>query len=106
MSRQKNRREFLQETAALAAGIGFWAAGGASRAADSKSPKEKLNCACIGVGGKGDSDTDHVAQLGNVIAVCDIDDNHLDKKAAQLAAKFPDLKKFNDFREMLEKLGD
>jgi predicted dehydrogenase len=106
MSRRTNRREFLKQSAALAAGIGFWAAGGVSLRGDSKSPNEKLNFACIGVGGKGGSDTDHVAGLGNMIALCDIDDHTLDGKFNALSMKFPDLKKFNDFREMLDKLGD
>ena len=53
MPGKTNRREFLK-TSALA-GAGFWVAGGL-QAAESKSPSEKLNIACIGVGGKGDSD--------------------------------------------------
>jgi predicted dehydrogenase len=100
MSGQTNRREFLQ--AGIAAGFGFWAAGGVS--ADDKKERaavERLNIACIGVGGKGSSDTDHAGAVGNVVALCDIDDNHLNSKAE----KFPDAKKFNDFREMLEKMG-
>jgi predicted dehydrogenase len=100
MSGQTNRREFLQ--AGVAAGIGFWAAGGVS-AEDKKerSSAERLNIACIGVGGKGSSDTDHAGMIGDVVGLCDIDDNQLDNKAE----KFPKAKKFNDFREMLEKMG-
>jgi predicted dehydrogenase len=100
MSGQTNRREFLQ--AGIAAGIGFWAAGGVS--ADDKKERaavERLNIACIGVGGKGSSDTDHAGQVGDVVALCDIDDNSLNKKAES----FPKAKKFNDFREMLESMG-
>jgi predicted dehydrogenase len=103
MSRKRTRREFMQTSAALAAGVGFWAAGGlSSRAADTKSPNGKINVACIGVGGKGDSDCSQAGNVGTVVALCDIDDGILDKKASQ----FPKAKKFNDFREMLDKMGN
>src|ERR1700722_4284048 len=80
MSGQTNRRQFLQ--AGAAAGIGFWTAGGVS-AEDKKerSSVERLKIACIGVGGKGSSDTDHAGMVGDVVALCDIDDNPLNKKA-------------------------
>jgi predicted dehydrogenase len=59
-----------------------------------------VNFACIGVGGKGSSDTDHVGALGNIVALCDIDDHTLAEKAQH----FPSAKKYNDFRKMLEDL--
>jgi predicted dehydrogenase len=95
---QSDRREFLKET--TLAGAGFWVAGGLALA-DSKSANEKLNFACIGVGGKGSSDTDHVGRLGNVVALCDIDDNALNAKAK----RFPNAKKYHDFRKMFDEMG-
>src|SRR5579884_579540 len=100
MSRRTNRRQFIQQSAL--AGIGFWAAGGLT-ALESKSANGKLRFACIGVGGKGSSDTDHVAALGDVVALCDIDDNFLNRKAA--GEKFKNAKKYNDFRKMLEEMS-
>ena len=99
MSTQTDRRGFLQ--AGAVAGIGFWVAGSSS-AADKEpaSAVERLNIACIGVGGKGSSDTDHAGSIGNVVALCDIDDDQLNGKAK----KFPKAKKFNDFRDLLEKM--
>jgi predicted dehydrogenase len=98
MGRRSHRREFLKQTGL--AGIGFWIAGSVTLA-QSESPNDKLNFACIGVGGKGSSDTDHVGKLGTVVALCDIDDNTLDRKAE----KFPKAKKYNDYRTMLEEMG-
>src|SRR5713101_7529424 len=98
MSRQSSRRDFLKQ--AGLAGVGFWVAGGLARAKDS-SPNEKLNIACIGVGGKGSSDTDHAGRLANVVALCDIDDENLSKKAKN----FPHAKKYNDFRKLLDEMG-
>lgn len=98
MTQRNTRRDFLKQ--ASAAGVGFWVAGGVSLA-DSKSPNEKLNFACIGVGGKGSSDTDQVGQIGNIVALCDCDENPLDKKGE----KFPQAKKYFDFRKMFEEMG-
>jgi predicted dehydrogenase len=98
MSRRTNRRQFIQQTGL--AGLGFWVAGGLTRTF-SRSPNEKLNIAGIGVGGKGSGDIDQAGQLGNVVALCDIDDKTLGKKAE----KFPNAKKFNDFRKMFDEMG-
>ncbi|HWG46058.1 MAG TPA: Gfo/Idh/MocA family oxidoreductase [Gemmataceae bacterium] len=98
MSRRSNRRQFIQQTGL--AGIGFWVAGGITLGA-SKSPNEKLNIAGIGVGGKGSSDIDQAGNHGNVVAICDIDDNTLNGKAK----RFPQAKKYNDFRKMLDEMG-
>jgi len=99
MNTQTSRRQFLQ--AGAAASIGFWVAEPSS--ADDKKERssvERLNFACIGVGGKGDSDCNHVGDLGNVVAICDIDDDRLNAKAK----RFPKARKFNDFRELLTKM--
>jgi predicted dehydrogenase len=60
-----------------------------------------LRFAGIGVGGKGSSDIDQAATLGDVVAVCDCDDNPLNEKLK----KWPSAKKFYDFREMFDKMG-
>jgi predicted dehydrogenase len=98
MSSRANRRQFLRDTSL--AGIGFWVAGGVTSAKE-KGANEKLSFACIGVGGKGGSDTDNVGNLGNIVALCDVDDRHLESKAK----KYPQAKKFNDFRKMFDELG-
>jgi len=110
MSGRINRRGFLQGSAL--AGIGFWAAGGVGEGFTApRASSERLNIACIGIKGKGDSDADQAAQVGNVIAICDIDDNYLDAKANQKDKKtgkmpFKQAQKFNDFREMLDKVKE
>ena len=62
---------------------------------------ERLQFAGIGVGGKGSSDIDGAGNLGDVVAICDVDDNTLNAKAKQ----FDKAEKFNDFRVMLEKMA-
>ena len=99
MGRQTSRRDFLKQSSA--AGIGFWVAGGLAKADTKNASKlDKVNIACIGVGGKGDSDCDQAGEAGNIVAICDIDDKTLDEKAK----KFPSAKKFNDYRKMLEEM--
>jgi predicted dehydrogenase len=112
MSGSFDRRQFLGTTAA--AGFGFWVAGGLT--ADESKTKlnvEKLTFACIGILGKGDSDASQVANLGNVIAICDIDEkrleekaNKVDKRAKDKTPRFRNAQKFTDFRELFAKLGD
>src|SRR2546423_12292077 len=110
MSGRINRGRFLQ--ASGLAGVGFWAGGGVEPAFSAgRAASERLNIACIGVGGKGSSDTDQAAIVGNVVAICDIDDERLDAKANQKDKKtkkmpFARARKFNDFHEMLDKVKD
>lgn len=89
-----SRRQFLRYSAVTgAAAAAFPYVGNVLGAND------KINIACIGVGGKGDSDCDDSAHCGgNIVALCDVDENTLNNKAR----KYPNAKKFKDFRKMLE----
>src|SRR5437868_2443526 len=98
MSLNGSRREFIKSAAF--SGIAIWT-GGRAWAKDNQSPNERVNFACIGVGGKGESDSDDAARLGNVVAICDVDESTL----AKAAAKWPNAKKYNDYRKMLDEMG-
>ena len=99
MTQRQNRRKFMKVSAAASAG--YWAAGGVSAKA-STSAIETINFACVGVGGKGTSDSNDAARHGNIVAICDIDENNLGKAAA----KWPKAKKFFDYRKMIEEMAD
>lgn len=103
MTKKTTRRTFVKSTAAV--GIGFWAAGGV-QAKPSRSALEEIRFGCIGVGGKGSSDSaDANNQERNgskVVAICDIDDATL----GNAKDKFPGAKQFNDYRKMLDEMGD
>ncbi len=105
MSRQTNRREFLSQAAlaglAVPALLGGAPGSALARSLRGTSPADTIRFACIGVGGKGDSDTNDAGRHGDIVALCDIDDNTLDK----MAAKYPKAKKYNDFRKMLDEMG-
>src|SRR5687767_1606502 len=98
MSHNHNRRDFLR-TSALA-GAGFWIAG-STQPAFSRLANEQINFASIGVGGKGQSDSADAGKSGNMVAICDVDDNTLEK-AGQ---KFTGAKKYTDYRKMLDEMG-
>ncbi len=99
MSNHNNRRDFLKTTAL--AGVGYWVVGPASADTKSTSALDQINFACIGVGGKGRSDTAEAARNGNIVAICDVDEQTLGR-AAEL---YPKAKKFVDYRKMLEEMG-
>ena len=94
-----SRRHFL--TTSLA-GASYFAAAG-SRRAWSQSPNERPQVACIGVGGKGSSDSDNAALFGDVIAICDVDRNTLASKGK--SEKFKAAEQFTDYRELFAKFG-
>jgi len=102
MSSSTSRRQFLGHTASIGAGFGVWSGLSPTLRAD-ESALQGLSAACVGVGGKGSSDTSHIAEQGvNIVGLCDVDGGTVDKKSRE----FPDAEKFSDFREMLDKLGD
>jgi predicted dehydrogenase len=63
---------------------------------------DRINIACIGVGGKGDSDSNDAARCGgNIVAICDVDRTTLAKKAKQ----FPKAKQYTDYRKLLDEMA-
>ena len=96
------RRQFLCRTA-LAAGVVTCSFPYVGRVLGAN---DRINVACIGVGGKGDSDSSDAASCGgNIVAICDVDSGRLEGKAKQFAEKFPQLKKYRDYRKMLDEMG-
>jgi predicted dehydrogenase len=107
MGDQQSRRDFLR-TAALT-GIGVWVGTEVRAQNNPKSANDKLNFACIGVGGKGDSDSSDAARFGNIVAICDVDQNALNSKAMQKDDQgntpFANAKKYTDYRKMFDEMG-
>jgi predicted dehydrogenase len=94
--RQISRRQFLGGVAATAAFtiVPRHVLGGPGRV----SPSEKLNIACIGIGGQGGSDIRQVSSE-NIIALCDVD---WGTHTAETFERFPNARKYKDFRKMLD----
>ena len=100
MTRKTTRRRFIGQSAAI--GAGFWI-GSQTTAKAQVSALQSLSAACVGIGGKGDSDASHIGEQGvKIVGLCDVDGGRLTKKGRE----FPDAKQFSDYREMLDQLGD
>jgi predicted dehydrogenase len=63
---------------------------------------ERLHVAGIGVGGMGAHDIRQAGATENVVALCDVDANCLDRSAKH----FPQAKTYRDFRQMLDSQKD
>lgn len=103
MSNQSNRRDFLKTSAAIGAAV-YVGTPTLNAQDEPRSANAKVNYACIGVGGKGASDSADASKHGAIVAICDVDDNTLTKSGVRPG--FKEAAKFNDFREMLDKMGD
>lgn len=96
---QLSRRKFIMAGAAAATGlaVGPRSAVSAPRVIGAN---DKLNFAAIGIGGQGAWDIEQTIEAGgNLVALCDVDWDYADK----IFRKYPDVKKYKDYREMLEK---
>ena len=89
-----NRRDFLKTAATAGAGLVVLRSG-ILRAGES--PSGKLNIAVIGVAGRGGGNMNDVAGE-NIVAVCDVDENHL----AGAAKRFANAKPYADWRKCLD----
>lgn len=98
-SSQTTRREFLATSAV--AGAGLLASPGILRAAEANS---KLNVAFIGVGGRGLANLNTMTSDKdvNVVAVCDVNKQNLERAAA----RFPQAQSFVDFRTLYDETKD
>lgn len=101
MSNRISRRELLRHaalTSGLAALGGVWSD---RPARASRSANEKLNVAHIGVGGQGGGDLGQISgdPQVNIVALCDVDE----ARAADSFNKFPNAKKYFDYRILLDK---
>ena len=94
------RRSFLKSgTLASAAAIAFPYVLRAKEG--EQSPNNKLNIACVGVGGQGRSAVKGL-KGENFVAFCDVDD----ERAAETFAEYPDVPRFRDYREMFDKMSN
>lgn len=105
-----SRRSFLQQSSALAGGAILLSA------TDTKAfsilrrhlpPSDQINIGAIGLNGMGWADLSAALKLPgvNVVALCDVDKNVLDKRMKDLAALNVDtskVKTYGDYRKLLE----
>ena len=102
---QINRRHFLR-TAAVAS-LPLWflerqlMAAGAPRRRPG--PNDRPRIALIGCGGMGRGDAEDATRFGDIVAVCDVDESHVEKAATQFTKGGKTPAKFRDFRHVMER---
>jgi predicted dehydrogenase len=93
------RRRALQ--LAAAGTLGHFLTAGAASAASVRGANDAIRVAGIGVGGKGSGDIEQAGKLMTVVALCDIDDERLAKRAAS----WPSAKRFTDYRKLFDEMA-
>jgi predicted dehydrogenase len=96
-SKKISRREVLASAAAVGAFtiVPRHVLGGVGQTP----PSEKLNIACVGAGGMGENNIENCSGE-NIVALCDVDF----KRARETFEKYPKVRRFKDFRVMLDKM--
>lgn len=103
------RRSFLKRCTVVAAmtGLPLWVIQRDLAAAEAGtrklSPNDRPGIALIGCGGMGRGDALNASNFGEILAVCDVDDNHAAAAAEQFTVdgRAPD--RYSDFRKVMER---
>jgi predicted dehydrogenase len=94
-----DRRDFIKTSSLAAGALAF----GMPAILRGQNLNSKLNIACIGIGGKGRSDTDACAGE-NIVALCDVDTGSVAYETQ--TKKYPSAKFYKDFRQMFDQMGN
>ena len=94
-----SRRTFL--TGAAAATMGFTIVPRRVLGQGVTPPSDKLNIACVGIAGMGKHNL-KMCETENIVALCDVDFG----LAEPVFAKYPDAKRYKDYRVMLDEQKD
>lgn len=103
------RRSFLQRCtlAAAASGLPLWFVqrelAAAEVAKTIASPNDRPGVALIGCGGMGTGDAQNASRFGDIVAVCDVDQRHVDAAAQKFTKAGKSPAKYGDFRKLLER---
>lgn len=105
------RRNFLKKAGIATAGLAISSIGSVSALSEESLKRVngangKINLACVGIGYRGSDIIKEFEKTGlaNVVALCDVDMGA--KHTQEIMGKFPKAKRFKDFREMFDKMGN
>ena len=101
MKSKIGRREFLQKSAVAAAAFSIVPGSVLGKNHGYVAPSDKLNIACVGIGGMGNANLKEVEKTENIVALCDVDW----KYSKPVFDRLSSAKKFWDFREMYDKMS-
>ena len=105
MSKEISRRSFLKTGTAAAVGLsmapGMFAAPASKKKAVPAPMDRKLKILGVGIGGRGAADLKEM-ETEEIIGLCDVDT----KYAAHVFERYPNAKRYTDYRKMYEELLD
>jgi len=106
---QISRRSFIARctTVAAATGLPLWFVERELAAQETpnttRSPNDRPGVALVGCGGMGRGDAQNASRFGDIVALCDVDQNHVDAAAKQFTKNGKTPAKFTDFRKVMER---
>ena len=106
---QISRRTFFARctTIAAATGLPLWFVQRELAAAETPlktiGVNDRPGIALIGCGGMGRGDAQNASRFGDILAVCDVDQNNVDAAAKQFTKNGKSPTKFTDFRKVMER---
>src|SRR5512140_710895 len=100
-----SRRSFLKtcSAAAAATGVPLWFFEREAQAAVKRpvlSPNDRPGIGLVGCGGMGRGDATNARRFGEILAVCDVDEKHLNEAVKQFTAEGKTPAKYSDFRKL------
>ncbi len=105
-----SRRSFLARCTTVAAttGLPLWfvqreLTNAQEATARTASPNDRPGVALIGCGGMGRGDAQNASRFGDILAVCDVDQKHVEEAAKQFAKNGKPPAQFTDFRKVMER---
>ena len=103
---KQTRRSFLGTSAKATAALGISSAIPWQSLANTKgvAPSDRLNVAAIGINGMGWEDLKNLIKVpgAQVVALCDVDENVLNKRKDELAKGGKQVKTYSNYRKLLE----
>ena len=97
-----SRRNFIGKTSAAIAGLTIVPSHVVSGLGHT-APSDKLNVACIGIGGMGRSVLSHVSETENIVALCDVDWN---EATTRVFETYSGARRFKNYRVMLDEMKE
>ena len=105
MSFVTSRRPFLKVSALAAVGAvtptPYWFSQQRTLADETKSKNDRPMIGSIGLGGRGTGIARNAGRFGDIVAVCDVDERHVDRGNQQLAGGKAEV--FRDYRKLLDR---
>jgi predicted dehydrogenase len=104
-----SRRSFLKTctATAAAAGLPMWFLERELAAAEpsprAPGPNDRPSIALVGCGGMGRGDAGNASRYGDIVAVCDVDESHVESAVKQFTKNGKVPSRYSDFRKVMER---